>query len=196
MSIKRALVDIDDTIADTQKMLIEKVSENTGHKYVFEEMDRDYREGDGEHTKLWREAVWDILKRPDVMITVSPSKGALEAIVELGNNGVDPDIVTARKQILADATGEWLETHGFAHHIHQRPIREDGESGVEFKLRVARENNYDVAFDDTYDVAVALADIIPTVYLIHKPWNDGHPLKENMIRVNSFSEGVRHYLDA
>jgi uncharacterized HAD superfamily protein len=194
--LRRALVDVDDTIADTQKMLIHKVSEDTGHKFVFEEMDRDYREGDGEHTKIWREAVWNILKQPDVMVTVAPSKGALDAIIKLNNGGVQPDIVTARKEILAEATGEWLESHGFAHHIHQRPIREDGESGVEFKLRVARENAYDVAFDDTYDIAIALAGVIPVVYMINKPWNLDHDTPDNIERVDSFAEGVDLYLNA
>lgn len=189
---KAVLCDVDDTIAETQRLLIEYINGKLGTDYRFEEMDRRYREDLDDETRQWTEAVWDTLKRPDVMQRMEPSEGALEAMEDLARIGFEPHIVTARKEILFEATKNWLKNHGFDEYYKYMHPRQPGESGVEFKIRVAREVGFVAGFDDTYEVAVALAEHIPTIYLIDKPWNRGVecPLPSNVVRVESFDYGV------
>lgn len=189
---KAVLIDVDDTIAETQRLLIEHINAELGSYYEFENMNRRYREDLDDDTRQWTEAVWDTLKRPDVMQRMQPSEGALEAMEDLVVIGYEPHIVTARKEILFDATKNWLKTHGFDEYYEFIHPRQPGESGVEFKIRIAEEVGFAAGFDDTYEVAVALAEHMPTMYLIDKPWNRGDdcPLPDNVVRVESFDYGV------
>lgn len=189
---KAVLIDVDDTIAETQRLLIEHINSQLGADYRFEEMDRRYREDLDDDTRQWTEAVWDTLKRPDVMQQMLPSEGALQAMEDLTVIGFEPHIVTARKEILFEATKNWLKTYGFDEYYKFIHPRQPDESGVEFKIRIAREVEFVAGFDDTYEVAVALAEHIPTMYLIDKPWNRGDdcPLPDNVVRVESFDYGV------
>jgi uncharacterized HAD superfamily protein len=195
--MKPVLVDVDDTIAETQRLLIEHINAELGAEYKFEEMDRRYREDLDDDTRQWTEAVWAALKKPDLMQTMAPSDNALEAMEVLVENEFVPHIVTARKKLLFEPTKKWLKQHGFHRYYELMHPRRDGESGVEFKLRVAREVGFVAGFDDTYEVVVALSEVIPTMYLIDKPWNNGDdcPLPSNVVRVASFSHGAQHLLN-
>lgn len=190
------LVDVDDTIAETQRLLIEHINAELGTDYRFENMDRRYREDLDDETRQWTEAVWAALKQPKLMQTMAPSENAIEAMETMVDFGYSPHIVTARKKLLFEATKNWLKDNGFHQYYEFMHPRRDGESGVEFKLRVAREVGFVAGFDDTYEVVVALSEVIPTMYLIDKPWNRGGdcPLPNNVIRVPSFEFGVRRLI--
>ncbi len=197
MKSNAVLVDVDDTIAETQRLLIEHINAELDADYRFENMDRRYREDLDDDTRQWTEAVWDALKKPDLMQTMEPSNGALTAMDKLVRYSFEPHIVTARKKLLFEPTKNWLKQHGFHHYYEYMHPRRDGESGVEFKLRVAREVGFVAGFDDTYEVVVALAEVIPEMFLINKPWNRGVdcPLPDNVYRVDSFSDGAHRLIN-
>lgn len=191
--IKNALIDVDDTIAQTQITLIDYVNKTHGGDYKYETLDRHYREDTSPEVATWTKHVTEAIGQPAVMETIAPAPDALEGMVLLVDHGVSNHIVTARKEHLFETTACWLKTHGFADHVYHVHPRGNDESGVEFKTRIAKTVGFDVAFDDTHQVCVALADIVPVVYMPEKPWNDD-PVPDNVIRVESFATGVKEYL--
>lgn len=195
MSKPKVLVDVDDTIADTQHVLIEQVNGRLGTSFTFDAMTREHREKEIEG---WAKTVREILTEPEVMLTTKPSEGALEAFRFLVSSGYEAHIVSSRQEPLHDATAKWLHLHGFARHIHRIHPRPTSERGADFKVRIAKEQGFSAAFDDTFDVVVALTAVVPSVYLIDKPWNRGHDdeLPPNAIRVEDFSHGVTDFLMA
>lgn len=192
---KNALVDVDDTIAQTQITLIDYVNRTHGGSYEYEKLDRHYREDTSPEVAEWTKHVTEAIGQPKVMETIKPAPDALEGFLLLVANGISPHIVTARKEHLFETTAVWLKTHGFADHVYHVHPRGQGETGVEFKQRIARAVGFDVAFDDTHEVCVALAELVPVVYMPEKPWNND-PVPDNVIRVESFAAGVKEYVDA
>lgn len=189
------LIDVDDTVAETQVFLLEKINALTGGSFVFEGMTRAHRENAPEHRE-WNENVWALMKQPDEWAVIEPSPGAVEGFEQLLVHDVIPHIVTARKSPLFKTTDAWLRRFGFwfkGLNVHRR---RDNERGVEFKCRVADEVGFDAAFEDTLDVALELAKHVRVVYLIDKPWNVFDDLPANIIRVGSFADGVHRYINA
>lgn len=193
MANNRVLVDVDDTLSDTQLVLIREVEQITGKHFAFDEMTRAHRE---KEIDGWGKAVREVLKNPAAMLTCQPSHLALEGLSLLHAGGFEPHIVSSRQEPLHETTAAWLDQHGFATYVAAVHPRLNGEGGNEFKVRIAREQNFRAAFDDTFEVAVALAAVVPTVYMIDKPWNRGHDeeLPTNVERVESFYDGVEEFL--
>ena len=188
------LIDVDDTVAETQVFLLEKINALTGGSFAFEGMTRAHRESDTEHPE-WKQHVWDLMAQPDEWAVIEPSPGAVDAFLELVHEGVIPHIVTARKSHMFRVTDQWLKDNGFWNYDLQVHRRGDAEKGAAFKCRVADEVGFDAAFEDTLDVALELAKHVRTVYLIDKPWNRNHDLPGNIVRVASFADGVDRFLN-
>lgn len=187
------LIDVDDTVAETQVFLLEKINNLSGGSFTFEGMTRAHRENAPEHDD-WNQAVWALMKQPDEWIVIKPSPGAVDAVGRLRGAGVRNHIVTARKSHMFSVTDRWLREHEFDPCIFKVHRRGDAEEGAEFKCRVADEVGFDAAFEDTLDVALELSKHVPKVFLIDKPWNRNHDLPTNVIRVGSFAEGVERFL--
>jgi uncharacterized HAD superfamily protein len=201
----KVLIDVDDTISETQTVLLKHINEELGADFTYDEMTRAHRAKEFAHNadsktvqrvEKWGNAVRGLLKRPDVMATCEPCEGALDAMIDLYWSGYDLHIVSSRQDPLHRTTEEWLIKHGFRNFIEQIHPRPSDERGTDFKVRVAREQRFGLAFDDTFEVCAALAEVVPVVYLIDRPWNRGHDdeLPDNVTRVDSFQDGVRHYL--
>lgn len=201
------LCDVDDTILDTQLVLIERARDLTGEEWIYDDMTRDYRAKEFAHNDsgeaerrvtLWGDTVREILKEPDTMMKCQPSDGALKALLDLHYRGRDVHIVSARQTPLHDVTERALFEHGFIEGVHSIHSRPTGERGTDFKVRVANEIGFEACFEDTFEVAVALAESehAPWVYLIDKPWNRGYDdeLPYTVRRVSSFAHGVETYL--
>jgi uncharacterized HAD superfamily protein len=187
------LIDVDDTVAETQVFLLEKINALTDGSFTFEGMTRAHRENAPEH-KIWNENVWELMRQPDEWAIIEPSPGAVEGFEELIGHGDTPHIVTARKSQLFKTTDAWLKRFGFWFSGIKVHRRRDNERGVEFKCRVADEIGFAAAFEDTLDVALELAKHVKTVYLIDKPWNRFDDLPTNVVRVASFADGVQRYI--
>ena len=194
-TMSRLMIDVDDTIADTQKLLIEKINPLTDHRYSFEGMTRGHRENAAEFDE-WNDHVRRLLKMPNDIALIKPSAGAQPAFERLFHHDFDPDITTARKAPLFDCTDQWLKEYHFWPFVNEIHRRRDNERGVEFKCRIAREYQFAAAFDDTADVVEALSRFVPVVYLINKPWNVDTDFPSNVIRVKSFAEGVDRLLSS
>ncbi len=194
MNMKNILIDIDDTLANTMADMLIHANQMFNTKHAYKDLDRSFREGNGLHGKQYQIAVGEFLKDIDRVASIKPFSNALEKLKLLHENGYRLHIASARKEQLHDITERWLKTHGFVDYIHQIHPRSSNERSFEFKVRVARDNNIQVAFDDTHDVAVALAGAGVKVYLIDKPWNTDDNLPANIIRVPDFATGVDEFL--
>ena len=185
------IIDIDDTIADTQVRILAWINERSERVYTWDEMDRSYREGKQPEYEIYMQ---QFLADPDLASGVAPYQDALESIKSLHKAGLELHLVTARDTSFDRMTQEWLKAHGFIdyiEHTHHRPAHQHGR---DFKREVATALLPLAAFDDTYDVGLELAHGGVYVYLIDKPWNLGEMTPAAMERVPSFSAGVRQFL--
>jgi len=133
------------------------------------------------------------LSQPKLIEKVLPYEDALEAMQKLATAGYEIHIASSRKEPLHQSTIKWLKQHGFDRYIERIHPRSSEKMGHEFKKETAQLTGAVAAFDDTLGVARAMAEVIPMVYLINKPWNQGK-LPENIIRVSSFTEAVNIFL--
>ena len=186
------LVDIDDTLAQTQKHNLEYINSTHGKDYKFAEMTRGFREGEN---KEYDHLVGKFLKDKQLVSEIEPYSFALEALKKLHETGHTIHIASSRKENLHKVTEDWLQVHGFADYIHHIHPRSSEDKGKEFKVKTVQANDITVAFDDTWDVSEALANTGATVYMIQKPWNKDEKLPSNIIRVDNFAKGVEKFLN-
>lgn len=186
------LVDIDDTLARTQKHNLEYIAREHGKEYKFSDMTKGFREGqDKEYDNL----VGQFLRNEQLVSEIAPYSYALDSLKKLHKAGHIIHIASSRRENLHKTTEQWLEKHGFADYIHHIHPRSSLHKGKQFKVQVANKYNLTVAFDDTWDVSEALAEAGVMVYLIHKPWNKDEELPNNIIRVDNFAKGVENFLN-
>lgn len=188
---KILIIDIDDTLTNTQREILEYVNAHSDRQYRYEEVDRDIRDDDGSECSRLTQ---DFLRRPDLVGQIKPIDGAPEAMARLSEAGYELHVVSARKENLHDVTIEWLEVNGFMPYIAEVHRRSTGQRGFDFKVAVANQLGALAAFDDAYEVALALAGLEMGVYLIDRPWNTSKRLEKNMRRVESFAAGVDEFL--
>lgn len=188
------IVDIDDTIADTQAAIIDFIFRRTGERVplgYFTEAVR--RSRSGEYDGL----VTEFLSTPEAVRDVAPLADARQALERLHAGGYRVHIMSSRAEPLHHVTEKWLKDNGFAdsvHEIHPRPV---SEPSSEYKRRLADRLKPAAIFEDAYDIAASLASAGITSYLITRPWNESRTkLPGGVTRVDSFSEGVERFLGA
>ncbi len=185
------IVDIDDTLADTQAGLLPYVNARASRHYEFVDLTRSLRED--EHTEYWRLAQ-DFLLHPELVMHQASFPGGVAAIKKLLAAGYRVHFASARKSPLHQLTLDWLKNNGLTGDdifVHNRPsdIR-----GAGFKLAVAKETDAIAAFDDTYNVAEVLTQAGIDMYLLDKPWNHDEPPLPGLHRVVSLDAGVDEFL--
>ncbi len=188
---KAVLVDIDDTLADTQVKLIEHANKMGGRQYTYHEMTREFRE---KEVPEWADLVSDFLEQPELMEAVEPYADAIEAMKELHAAGYEIHIASSRKENLHSATVNWLAKHGLADYVDTIHGRFASQRGHAFKVESASKARAVAAFDDTLKVVQVLAKVVPTVYLIDRPWNQTKKLPANVVRSGSFADAVQSFL--
>jgi hypothetical protein len=185
------LVDIDDTIADAQTVLLEHVNLVSPTKYHHRGLTRAFRErDDNDYNRL----VGQLLKQPDIVGSYQPFGDALDAMAELHQAGYAVHIASSRKEDLHAVTLQWLRRHGFADYVTQVHPRSSASRGHIFKVETATRLQAVAAFDDTFNVVEALSAAVPVVYLIERPWNQGEATPVNVKRASSFAAAVNDFL--
>lgn len=185
------LVDIDDTIADAQTVLLEHVNLVSPVKYRLEDLTRSSREhNDNDYNRL----VARLLQQPDIIGSYLPFEDAASAMEKLHRGGFEVHIASSRREVLHEATIQWLRHHGFADFITRVHPRSSASRGHVFKVEAATSVRAVAAFDDTFDVVEALSAAVPVVYLIERPWNHGEATPANVKRASSFAAAVDDFL--
>lgn len=190
---KSVLVDIDDTLADTQVKLLEYANSKSVRQYAYHEMSQKFRE---KQVPEWAGLVKDFLQQPDLVETVQPYSDAFSAMKKLHEAGYLIHIASSRKENLHSASVNWLKQHGLIDFVTEIHGRMDNNRGSEFKVASANKSGAIAAFDDTLGVVTALAGAVETVYLIDKPWNQTQKLPVNVVRTSSFADAVDLFLGA
>lgn len=191
--MKHILVDIDDTLAQTQRTMLDYLKAQRGKVLKFSDMTRDFREHNG-GDKDYNELVKEFLHDETLVREILPYSFALPSLKKLHKAGNTIHIVSSRRENLHKVTEEWLAKHDFIDYVHHIHERSSDEHGFEFKVRVAKAHNMTVAFEDTFDVALALAESGVKVYLISKPWNRNEAMHPNMIRAKDFGTATDRFL--
>lgn len=183
------MVDVDNTIADTQVAILNYIAERTGERIA-----PDYFSPDvwGRRDLPISRYVTDFLRSPGLVGKVSPSAGASAALQRLHEAGYEMEAVSSRMMPLREVTTDWLQQHGFTEYfrsVHNRTA----QSSARFKQEVASKERFEAAFEDDPANAIALAEVVPLVYLINQPWNVGLN-HQRITRQGSFAEAVDHLL--
>jgi len=190
-SMKTVLIDIDDTLANTNATLLKFVNESSGHNYKYEQITRAMREDPSSDYDSWAQK---FLRRPELVARIEPFPDALNAVRALAEAGYELHTVSARREVLHQTTIDWLDANGFLSYITKVHGRRAGQRGFEFKMAIASETDPLAAFDDTYEVTAVLAELGVKTYLISRPWNAEERTTKSMVRVSSFAEGVADLL--
>lgn len=191
MNKPAVLVDIDDTIADAQTVLLDHVNRVSPVKYCHEDLTRASRESNDNDYNL---LVAQLLKQPDIIGSYLPFKDAAAAMAQLHRAGFEIHIASSRREVLHEVTIQWLRRYGFADFITRVHPRSSASRGHTFKVEAATSVRAVAAFDDTFDVVEALSVTVPIVYLIKQPWNYGETMPINVRRATSFAAAVDDYL--
>ena len=185
---KEVLVDIDDTIAQTQKVIVQKINSHLGRNLRLSDFTFEVREN-------LSPSVQEILKNffvdREAVLLVPVYPSALNGVKLLHENGYGIHFVSSRKSPTRYYTRDWLETHGFGPYIAEVHPRDRNLSGPEFKLSVARITQAEAAFDDQIRIAQTLAQNGLIVYLVSRPWNSELKRWSNIKRVRSFKQGAQ-----
>jgi len=184
---KVALIDLDDTLAATSHHMLQYGKDKHNSPYHHEELTRKFREDEPDDYKV---VVKDFLANIEQVEAITIYPFVPQALKTLKDLGYEIHLATARKSNLHPITPRWLEKHGLSSYIDAIHPRPDDIKSTKFKIDVAEKIGATVAFDDTYNIAEALAGIGLTVYLIEKPWNKDEPLQKNMILVRNFEDAV------
>lgn len=175
------IVDIDNTLADTQGAFLEYITKVSGRTIPKGSIKTELR-GDGlEWYEPFAKEFITSTQYEDTVLTVKPYPTSLEAMRILGTLG-NVHIVSSRINNWHDATYTWLERHNLSSEVKSIHLRDASEKSVDFKRRVLVELETDYLFDDSTDIALGLKDIVDMIYLIAQPWNEKFNLaSENKI---------------
>lgn len=189
---RTVLVDVDDTLADAGSAILRYVNERADKPYQYAELTREFREG---KFPEFETLLQEFLNQPARVAAYEPYPGALASIRRLHDAGFVVHVASSRKEPLHQTTIQWLQAHGFADYVSQTHPRSARLKGHDFKVAVARQIKPAAAFDDTYQVAQALANSGFPVYLIDRPWNKQPALPGRITRVSSFARAVDLFLE-
>lgn len=185
---KELLVDIDDTIAQTQRAIFRKVNSELGRNIKLSDLTFDIREN-------LSPSVQEVLDRffldREAVLLVTPYPSALNGVKLLHETGYLIHAVSSRKSPTRYYTGDWLATHGFGPFIAEVHPRDRNLSGPEFKLAIAKKTQAEAAFDDQVRIAQTLAQSGLSVYLLTRPWNRELKKFPNVRRVKSLYQAAQ-----
>lgn len=187
------LIDIDNTIAQTQQAYVAYANTKSPAPFVFEEITREYAD---DMSDPFEALVRDFIMSEDYISTVeaiSPYTGILQAFQDLYSAGFRLCVASSRIESWHQPTAQWLETHGLSPYIDSLYLRTQDIDSADFKIAIAELTNAHYAFDDSAQTSLILPSI-KTFYLIDQPWNRDAAVPSHIVRVQSFADGVRQLL--
>lgn len=166
-------IDIDNVIANTYQDL---------YPFFNKFMGRDVRSEDV--VAIMRKERWRMLQyfvkawRNKIMTTVSVAEGAAETIKSWYKEH-HINLVTSRYKLFNRQTKEWLKKYQIPYHeLHHT------KEGTKYK----KAPGCDIFIEDNLKECEILANHCQKVLLFNYPWNRKPINKENIVRVNNWSE--------
>jgi 5'(3')-deoxyribonucleotidase len=165
------VVDIDNTLADTQGAFLDYIVRVSGRSISPGNIRSELR-GDG--TEWYEPYAKEFIISTNyhvTVLTVKPYPISVQAMELLGTLG-DIHIVSSRINNWHNATHQWLEEHRLMTKVSSVHLRDASENSIDFKKRIVSQLQADYLFDDSTDIALGLRGAVDEVYLIRQPWNE------------------------
>ena len=196
---KPIYVDMDDVLAETGRTFLKVLQEEFGKQVDWDQI-HDYDLGvslglDEESLTRFMHAV----HRPEVLASVVPMAGSLEALEGWIEQGYEIEVVTGRPSSTEEISRKWLESNEMPHHslIHVDKYAWEEEllgTSAGVPLIHLADNGYRLVVEDSAEVALHLTEIIDApVAVLDRPWNrrklDEHShLDGRIVRCESWTE--------
>lgn len=183
-------IDIDNVIADTYTVYLDKFNREFTTDIAYEELiDFYYLEKRSgiriERVKLFLET---ILQDEKLQLSYKPFTKAVKVIKNWLNNGFFIHYITARPSFMRKITHQWLKKNGFIGKntaVHLFDSEGDYKTDVEFKKALSEKLVLDLFIEDAIEFVEKLE--IP-VLLIDRPWNRAYNLSKKVTRVKDWEE--------
>lgn len=187
------LIDIDNTIAQTQHAYIRYANTLSNKPFIFEEITREYADDAADPFEALVRGFIASTDYKNTVEAIEPYPGIREAFALLHGAGLKLCVASSRIEGWHQPTAQWLDTHGLLPYVDSLYLRTQDIDSGDFKQAVAALCGARYAFDDSASTGKLLA-AMDTFYLIDQPWNRDTVLPNHMLRVESFKYGVLHLL--
>lgn len=185
-------VDIDDILADTSSCLIH-IAEKEFHKKVpFAELTSFDLKVSFDLTQDEYEHFLEMAHQPDEILNIAPIPDAIKTLRQWMASGYEISIVTGRPTTTYETTQEWLAVHQVPYDhffMVNKYARQGMDNKIALSMQALSEMKFQFAIEDSYDMAVHLADSMGTQVLLYdRPWNRGPNLNGKIKRFRSWEE--------
>lgn len=168
-------VDIDDVLADTSRALIDLAESAFGKKVAFKDLRSFDLKASFDLTQAEYELFLAMAHEPAEILGLEPFADAIDAVKHWITSGHEICIVTGRPTTTYETTLAWLARHHvpFDHFFMVNKYARPGmDKTIALSMQAFSEMQFRFAIEDSYDMAVHLADSMDTpVFLYDRPWN-------------------------
>lgn len=174
---KQIYVDLDDVLAETGRMFLRVLTCEFGKAIEWDDI-QDYDLGVSlgmDESVLTR--FMHAVHRPELLGSVEPIPGSLEALEKWSAQGYEIEIVTGRPAATEEVSLRWLQSNEMPHHslIHvDKYAWEEQLLGTSAGVPLVHlaGNGYCLAVEDSAEVAIHLTEILDApVAVLDRPWN-------------------------
>ena len=196
---RQIYVDMDDVLAETGRTFLSVLHSEFGKQVAWDEIhDYDLGVSLGMDEEVLTEFMHAV-HRPEVLASVAPMAGALEALEKWIAQGYEIEVVTGRPSTTEEISRKWLKDNEIPHHslIHVDKYAWEEEllgTSAGVPLIHLAGKGYRLAVEDSAEVAIHLTEIIDApVVVLDRPWNrrklDAHPNPNGrIVRCESWQE--------
>ncbi len=189
------LIDIDNTIAQTQQAYVAYANTLSPTPFIFETITREYADDMDDPFEALVRGFITSTDYANTVEAIAPYPGILKAFQDLYGAGFRLCVASSRIENWHQPTAQWLETHGLLPYVDSLFLRTQDIDSADFKRAVAELAGVHYAFDDSAHTS-SLLPFVKAFYLIEQPWNRDASALEHVVRVKDFETGVRQLLGA
>ena len=183
-----AVIDIDNTIADTQTAIKKFLEKRGVDPRLLLNFPQEFRDDTPEHfSTLISEFIYSH-NYDTTLFTIPLYTGVLEAL-SLLQKSCKIYVVSSRINNWHTPTEAWLLANHVKPLVSGIYLRDQSESSLAFKKRVISELKADVVFEDSLEILKSVTDV-NLRFLIDHPWNQENISSEGYVRVKSFVDAV------
>jgi uncharacterized protein len=191
-------VDVDDVLTDSAGTYLRIVAREFGKEATLSDMVTfDLQRSFGLSEKEYDHLV-EVAHRPDEILAMAPSPGALETLALWAEQGHSVHIVTGRLTSTVETSQQWLKDHNVAYEsftIVDKYRRPEMDPDIALPLSDLQKMSFTLAVEDSASMATYLADKLATpVALVDRPWNRSAKVNGKITRCHDWDQ-IRATLD-
>lgn len=188
---KQIYIDLDDVVSKTTDTYAGIVAREFGKQVRFDQIVTfDLRASFGLTDNEFH-YFFDLIHQPDHLLGFEPVEESVAALLNWADAGHCIEIVTGRPTSALEASLAWLAKHGVpfdAFIMVDKYNRPGNDPAIAISKEELCRRTYDLAVEDSREMAIFLAHTMGVVALYDRPWN-AHPIEhENVVRCASWQE--------